>query len=100
MPDQISVEDRFAIEDLLNRLCWALDTGDAEGVVSCFTPDGVMVQGGGQRFEKTEGLRKFAERATEPAGAKGRQHIVKPLFFIRSGDGWTMRSYLTILHCD
>ncbi len=38
-----SVEDRIAIQDLIARYAWALDTGDVEGVVGCFTPNGEVL---------------------------------------------------------
>lgn len=34
-----SIEDRLAIEDLLIRYCAAIDGGDVEGVLACFTDD-------------------------------------------------------------
>jgi uncharacterized protein (TIGR02246 family) len=37
-----SVEDRFAISDLFVRYANALDTGDVEAIVACFTEDGSM----------------------------------------------------------
>src|SRR4029450_10122757 len=43
MPDAtISLEDRQAIYDTLARYVWSMDTGDIEGVVATFTPDGVV----------------------------------------------------------
>ena len=35
-----SIEDRMAIEDLFIRYTTAMDSGDVEGVVGCFTEDG------------------------------------------------------------
>ncbi len=37
-----SIEDRFGINDLLWYTC-ALDDGDAETVIDCFTEDGTLV---------------------------------------------------------
>ena len=100
MTDQApSIEDRFAIQDLIGRFYWALDIGDVEGIVSAFADDGVMITGNGDRFAGREELLRFARHATGP-GAPGRQHIGRPLYFFRNGDGWTLRSYLTILHFD
>lgn len=96
---EISVADRFAIQDLLGRLYWALDTGDVKGITSLFTDDGVMITGSGDRFAGRAELQRFAEHAVGP-NAPGRQHIGRPLYIFRNGDGWTVRSYLTILHCD
>ena len=38
----LSIEDRIALQDLIAAYSWALDTGDAEGLVACFTEDCVM----------------------------------------------------------
>ena len=37
------IEDRVAIQDLIANYCWALDTGDVESFVACFTPDAVLI---------------------------------------------------------
>ena len=97
---KLSADDRFEILDLLGKLYWALDTGDAEGLVALFAPDGVMTRGGGERFEGTERLREFAAHSTANEGTRGRQHVGKPLYFYPSDDGWTVRSYLQIFYCD
>jgi uncharacterized protein (TIGR02246 family) len=39
-------EDRFAIQDLLARYAWALDTGDYEAYALLYTPDGPFVERG------------------------------------------------------
>ena len=33
----LSIEDRLALQDLIAAYSWALDTGDADGLVACFT---------------------------------------------------------------
>lgn len=101
MPNRtISAEDRLDILDVLGRLYWALDTGDEEGIRSVFTSDGVMTSGSGARFEGAEGIRRFAHESVSNPTSRGRQHVTRPLYFYSSGEGWTVRSYLTILHCD
>ena len=40
----LTVEDRLAIQDLLARYAWALDTGDVDSFVACFTPDAVVIE--------------------------------------------------------
>jgi len=37
---QLSVEDRLDIQELFAKYCWALDLGDADAFVQCFTEDG------------------------------------------------------------
>ena len=38
----LAIEDRIALQDLIAAYSWALDTGDAEGLVACFTEDCLM----------------------------------------------------------
>ena len=40
--ENLSLEDRQEIYDTLARYVWGMDTGDIEGVVATFTPDGVV----------------------------------------------------------
>ena len=37
-----NLEDRAAIHDLFARYCCALDNGDVEAVVDCFTADAIL----------------------------------------------------------
>jgi hypothetical protein len=89
----------MAIQELLGRLFWALDTGDAKAVFACFTPDGTLIQGSGGKFSGEE-LRKWAEEENKRPAARGRQHVAHPLYFYQKGDAWVMRSYFQILHTD
>ena len=43
-PTKPGIEDRVAIQDLIAKYCWALDTGDVESFVACFTADAVIVE--------------------------------------------------------
>jgi ketosteroid isomerase-like protein len=44
MPSSVPVADRLDIHELLARYAWALDTGDLDGLVACFTPDAVVIE--------------------------------------------------------
>ena len=37
-----NLEDRAAIHDLFTRYCCALDNGEIEAVVDCFTADAIL----------------------------------------------------------
>jgi hypothetical protein len=93
----LSAEDRFAIQDLLGRLYYALDTGDAETIVSLFTSDGEMISGSGVRFDD---IRDFANDSVSDPSSRGRQHVARPLYIFPNGDGWTLRSYLAVYYWD
>jgi acyl-coenzyme A synthetase/AMP-(fatty) acid ligase len=38
-----TVEDRIAIQELMARYVWSLDTGDMGSLVACFVPDARIV---------------------------------------------------------
>ena len=57
-----SIEDRLAIEDLFVRYTAALDEGDVEGVVSCFTEDGWLDSPIVGRHQGEASLRAFAAK--------------------------------------
>jgi hypothetical protein len=97
MSDQPSVQDRLDIQELLGRYVWLLDIGDVEGVVGLFTPDGAIQTGAGIRYEKAEGLRKFAIEDTTQANVRGRQHLVQPLYTRANKGGYTVRSYWMVV---
>jgi hypothetical protein len=40
----LTTEDRIAINDLLAAYAWALDTGDVDALVACFTLDAVVIE--------------------------------------------------------
>ena len=43
-PVELSVADRIAIQDLIARYAWALDTGDVDSLVTCFTTDCAVIE--------------------------------------------------------
>src|SRR5437868_6556374 len=59
------LEDRLAIEDLFVRYTTALDRGDVETIVDCFTPDGSLDQPGGRQPCGARGDPRF-RRALRP----------------------------------
>jgi uncharacterized protein (TIGR02246 family) len=58
----VSLEDRFAINDLFIRYATALDNGDVEGIVSCFTEDGSLESPAVGGYAGRAGVREFAVR--------------------------------------
>ena len=94
MPESpLGIIDRFEIDELLKRYVLALDSGDAEGVVDAFTPDGVLQDGSGKRFRGRDGLRQFAIDTFARHGTRGRQHHVQRLAIEPDGNGYRVRSY-------
>jgi len=89
----VPTEIRFALHDNIFAYAWALDRADAEGLVSTFTSDGVIINVTGAEFRGADGIRQFARQAFEQPGFAGRQHHVQPLLIEPAGDGWSMTSY-------
>ncbi|MEO5707755.1 MAG: nuclear transport factor 2 family protein [Alteraurantiacibacter sp.] len=100
-----AVEDELAITELFARYYRALDTGDTEGYLDCYTVDGEAVEESEARgIEICKGreeirtlVLKFHDRPDFP----GHQHRFSNLIFNDLGDGrWEVLSYAmsTIFH--
>jgi len=83
----ISLEDRQEMYDTLARYVWSMDTGDIEGVVATFTPDGVVKDVTGKRWDAAQGgARGFATHFLTRPNRRGGQHHVQHLFVEKAGD--------------
>ena len=91
----VSATDRLDILDLLGRYFFAIDSGEAEAVIGCFTRDGIVEYDSGDRYEGPEGLKRFAAKAIGGEETRGRMHLNYPLFFKRQGDVVILSSYLS-----
>jgi ketosteroid isomerase-like protein len=91
-----SLEDRLSIGDLLVRYTTSLDEGDIEGVVSCFTEDGVVDSPITERFEGRERIRFFASRIASYRRDHGAQlrHFISDLQIEVDGDRARATCYL------
>ncbi len=100
----LGIEDRLALQDLIADYAWALDTGDVEGLVACFTPDATMVE---EVFEDADvwvghdGIRALADHYRNAPGFPGRQHHVTQTQYRPQADGSVqMRSFAVVTECD
>ncbi len=100
----LSIEDRFALQDLIAAYSWALDTGDVEALVACFTADARMseeVFDEPDVWEGHDGIRGIAEHYRNAAGFPGRQHHVTQVQYVPQEDGsCTMRSFAFVTECE
>ncbi len=73
----MSIEDRFAIHDLFVRYATALDNGDVETVVDCFTGDAMLESPVIGSIAGHDAIRAFAGRfaATRAAGTQFRHFV-------------------------
>src|SRR5262245_23435269 len=92
---KISLEDRQEIYDTLARYVWSMDTGDIEGVVAQFTPEGVIKDVTGKCWDAASGgVRGFATHFLTRPNRRGGQHHVQHLFVDpATGGGYRVISY-------
>src|SRR6266851_5025294 len=73
----MSLEDRLAIGDLFVRYATALDRGDVETVVDCFTDDAALESPVIGVIAGREAIRGFSERfAAQRAGGMQFRHMI------------------------
>lgn len=98
----LSVADRIAIQDLLARYAWALDTGDVDALVRCFTPDCVVLEEvfeDPDRWEGHEGVRRLGDHYRNAAGFPGRQHHVSQSLVEGHGERAAVKSFAFVTEC-
>jgi hypothetical protein len=103
MPEaSISLDDRQAIYDTLARYVWGMDTGDIEAVVATFTPDGVVKDVTGKRWDtEAGGVTGFATHFLTRPNRRGGQHHVQHLFVEpAAGGGYRVTSYWVSIQWD
>jgi hypothetical protein len=96
------LEDRFAIQDLVARYAWALDTGDVDALVACFVPDGLVIEDvfeEADRWQGRDGLRRLGEHYRAVPNFPGRQHHVSQLLVEGSGERRSARSFAYVTEC-
>jgi len=101
---KLSADDRFEIQDLFAAYSWALDTGDAEAFVACFTPTAVVRE---EVFEQADtweghaGIRALALHFMGSPRFPGRQHhVTMPQFFPRDSDHVGSRAFAFVTECQ
>ena len=92
-----NLKDRAAIHDLFTRYCCALDNGEIEAVVDCFTVDAILKSPVIDTSGRDE-IRAFAGRfaAQRAAGAQFR-HMVSNIAVTISGNRAAASAYLLVL---
>jgi len=90
-----SIEDRFAINDLFVRYATALDSGDVETIVGCFTEDGSLESPAVGKYAGRDGIREFSNRFAQfrQRGAQLR-HVLSNLAVEVTGDRARATCYL------
>jgi hypothetical protein len=88
----MTVDDRLAIHDLLARYAWTLNTGDIDGFVDAFTPDGVIDERG-RHGEGREQIAGFARYHFARPAFPGRQHWVHHVLMRGNARRCTVKSF-------
>jgi uncharacterized protein (TIGR02246 family) len=92
-----SIEDRLAIADLFVRYTTALDMGDVETVVDCFTEDAVLESPIIGQIAGREAIRAFAARfAALRAGGTQLRHMITNLAAETEGNRAQATCYLLV----
>ncbi|MGA3001306.1 MAG: nuclear transport factor 2 family protein [Acetobacteraceae bacterium] len=93
-----SIEDRFGINDLFVRYTTALDAGDVDTIVSCFTDDGALESPVVGKYSGHSGIRTFSERfaAMHQRGVQLR-HVISNMAMTVDGDTAHATCYLTCI---
>jgi len=98
----LTLRDRLAIDDLLARYAWALDTGDIDAFVACFTRDAIVIEEVFEepdRWEGHEGVRRLAERYRSVPDFPGRQHHVSQKLVSGNSRRCAVRSFTFVTEC-
>ena len=92
LKNKLPVEDRLDIQELFARYAWSLDLGDAEGVLSCFTDDGLFDHLWQGHVQGRENIVRALEELwyDRPGWWVGRQHLANH-FLIERVDDQTAR---------
>ena len=94
----MSIEDRLAIHDLFVRHTTALDQGDVETVVDCFTDDAVLESPVIGIIAGREAICAFADRfAAQRAGGTQFRHMITNIVAEVEGDRALASAYLLVL---
>ena len=95
-----SVEDHFAISELLNRMAYFYDDNHLDDLAACFAPDAVMSMqiAGGDMVGPFEGRDRIMGlyRGAKASQTDVRRHDITNIMFDASGDTLAVTSYLTL----
>lgn len=102
MSSTVPVADRLDIHELLARYAWALDTGDFDALVACFTPDAVVIEEvfeDPDRWEGHAGIRRLAEHYASAPGFPGRQHHISQVLIEGDALSARVRAFTFVTEC-
>jgi hypothetical protein len=97
--NKIPVEDRLDIQELFAKYCWALDTGDADALVQCFTEDGEFNHLWQGVMKGRQEIRRAVQELwyDRPTWWLGRQHLANHMLMTPEGEGVRVKAFFSIL---
>lgn len=99
-PEVLTAQDRLDVADLLASYSRCLDTGDVDGYVNLFAPDGVLDGQAGPRSGRAA-IRRVAEAmaaaAQEPGPTRGQRHFAAQPVIDGDGQRCQARSYFLLV---
>ena len=98
MSAKIDANDRWEIQDAINRYTLATDTGDIDGFVDAFAPDGVLISSDDERIEGRAAIRAHIAHELAAPNMRGRQHYFSSVKWTREGDAVRVFSYWMVAH--
>ena len=100
----LAIEDRIALQDLIANYSWALDTGDADALVACFTEDCRMMEevfDDPDIWDGHDGIRGLMAHYASAPGFPGRQHHVTQVQYFPQADGsCKLRGFAFVTECE
>ena len=100
--DRPTVEERLDIQELFASYCWTLNTGDEEGYIALFAPEGWVDHKPQGQCKGPEAMRKLLHQVWygSPFSYLGRQHLPNNFIMRREGDGVRVKAYWTITRLE
>ena len=92
-----NLEDRAAIHDLFTRYCCALDNGEIETVVDCFTVDGSSRARSSTSAATTKSVPSPARFAAQHTAGTQFRHMVSNIAMTITGNRAAASAYLLVL---
>jgi 3-phenylpropionate/cinnamic acid dioxygenase small subunit len=96
---KIPVEDRLDILELIARYAWALDIGDIDGYLACFTEDAYIDHGPQGRRHGHDGIKSTIDELwySKPDHYLGRQHRMSQHIMTPDGADVRIKCFWSIL---
>jgi hypothetical protein len=98
MVESLTAADRLEILELFAKYAWTIDTADADGYATLFTPD-ALLRMNEDRYHGQDEIRDYVRELTSRDNWAGSQHYNGQILFEDSDDGQCrVRSYSMIVY--